>query len=170
MQLDIFITCEELVVVINELLKKTGCAVFIASDRNQSYKSLVSFVSDDILNCRNMEIGMLSDAKLLLSKPVKDIYREDRVGFVSVNPNCQFIPPDVLLATVFSSDASDTAKVIFKTLRKVLSGFAHKGVKVINDRTEAMGTSKEIYWTDGALASGKIWKQAETSDVRFQPL
>jgi len=172
-QLDIFITCEELVDVINVLVKKTGCSVFLSFERERSYKSFSVITMDDILKCRNMELGMLSDAKKLLTQPEKNIYREDRVGFVSVHPDCKYeFPkfPNVLLATDFISDASDTAKIIFKTLRKILLGFARKGVKVINENTNAIGISKTIYWTDKALATNKVWKNAEASCVRFEPL
>lgn len=55
---------------------------------------------------------------------------------------CKYIFPGVLLATDFISDASDTAKVIYKTLKNILEEIAHKGVKVINGRTKAVGTSK----------------------------
>ena len=171
MELHIFITCEEFITILNELVHQAGCGIFIANKVDEPYKLYSSLTVGQAVVSKNIELGFSLQEAVLLIRSVKDIYREDRVGFVSVHHICGRVSSGTLLETTFTSDPSNTAKIISKTLRKILDRnmAIHKGVKVSNDKTGSNSINKSIYWSDGALACGKVWRQAENSFVRFEP-
>ena len=169
MELHIFMTCEEFVSLLNEVAEKTGCRIFSATSSEAVYQAFTQFDLDKAISSRNIELGFVVENAKLLSKPVKDIYREDRVGFISVHSDCNSKDPNVLIETVFTADPSDSAKIIFKNLRKAIGRVANRGVKAVNEKSGVASLVKSFYWTRNAVATGKIWRQTENSWVRFKP-
>jgi len=162
-------TCEEFVALLNDVAEESGCRIFVAESRDAAYQALARLDLDRTMTSRNIELGFVAESVKLLSKPVKDIYREDRESFISVHPGCESKDPNILIETTFTADPSNSAKIIFKALRKVVGRMSKKGVKAINEKSGDASTSKSIYWTDNAVKTGKIWKQTESSWVRFEP-
>lgn len=163
-------TCEEFVSFLNVVVEEAGCTVFVAKSLDAHYHTLDSLNVERLLASRNIELGFIPEGARLTGKAVKDIYREDRVGFVSVHPGCEAKSPDVLVETTFAADSSEPAKVIFKVLRKTATRMFSKGVRAINEKSGDATLLKSIYWTAKAVKTGKIWRQVESSCVRFEPI
>lgn len=170
MELHVFMTCDEFVSFLNVAVEEAECSVFVAESRDARYETLDTLNVERLLASRNIELGFVSGSDGLTSKAVKDIYREDRVGFVSVHPGCKAKSPDVLVETTFVADSSENAKAIFKVLRKVASRMFSKGVRAVNEKSGDVTLLKSFYWTPEAAKSKKIWRQVESSYVRFEPV
>lgn len=160
---------EEAVNLLNDLIRQTGCRVFVAAGTADVYQQREHVCADDLLVNAKFEIGDPQNFSKIAGRPISKIYREQRVDFVSA-----YIPrlpatSAVLLETNFHADSSPTALVIGKGIRKWLKKNAHQGVLVRALGTTGERVEKGVWWTDKAHESNKTWKQAENSLVYFVP-
>lgn len=168
MEVRVFLIDEELVDLLNEVLHVTGCCLFVGKSYDDSYSMLEHVAIDDLRNYFRFDLGRPTDAARVTGRPVGQVYREDRIGFVSLT-YLRSEHPSVLLETNFHADPSETASLVGKALRKYLRRMAHKGVIVRSDASDGEDVAKDIYWTEGARNSRRVWRQFESSLVFFMP-
>lgn len=170
MEIAVFMMPDERVHLLNSLIEGGGWSVFVASAPDDFYKPVAHLTTEDLEKNRNFEIGRLEDFKQIAGRQLSKIYRADRVGFVSAAMPPLTSTSNALLETNFHADPSAVATAVGRAIKKVLKKSAKQGVIVRAANSESQRLAKNVYWTERARASGKVWKQAENSVVYFVPV
>jgi hypothetical protein len=169
MEISVFMTSDERVELLNELIRNEGCRLFVASEPEDVYRPLAHVAPADLEANRSFEIGYLQDFEKIAGKRLGKVYRTDRVGFVTASMPRLSPVSGVLLETNFHADPSPAASAIGKAIRKHLKKSAYQGVLVCTSTSDDHRLAKNVYWTEKARESKRVWKQAENSLVFFVP-
>jgi hypothetical protein len=153
MQIEVIMTQDDFVTINRLLLEKTGFHMYAANEYDDSIKEV------DLRDYRPANrmvlllIGPKSLGDRIVGMRAGDNRRADKVGFVNANFGGE--NEDAIGTTFYTSDPSDTDKLVSRELKKILKTHASLGVKDHAAAEPAHVFRK--YWTPEAQSCGKNW-------------
>ncbi|GLO15521.1 hypothetical protein PPUJ20028_41060 [Pseudomonas putida] len=152
MDINIFISLDELIELSKTLSNNTGLTAYGANSTETPYQPLTTSNNYEWGNAFKIDvlIGPPPDQSNISDLPQHQVSREVRSNFITISYGGE--DDFALGASRFSADPSPTSRSVNKDLRKLLKKYAHPGVKTCNGDIVS-----NHFWTDGALVSGKKW-------------